>query len=103
MEEKCNVITFERFSKDRKKYGPDILGFILSPAMAFSIDEEFLDTLPNLKVVSLHSVGYDAVKDMNIFRKRGIRIGNISDATSMSTADLVIGLILNISRRITEG
>lgn len=65
------------------------------------IDEEFLDSMPNLKVVSNISVGYDnfVIKDM---KKRKIIGTNTPDTLNDTVADLALGLILSVARRIPE-
>ncbi|WP_138206852.1 2-hydroxyacid dehydrogenase [Haloimpatiens lingqiaonensis] len=65
------------------------------------IDEEFLNSMPNLKVVSNISVGYDnfVIKDM---KKRKIIGTNTPDTLNDTVADLALGLILSVARRIPE-
>ncbi len=65
------------------------------------IDEEFLDSMPNLKVVSNISVGYDnfVIKDM---KKKKIVGTNTPDILNDTVADLTFGLILSLARRIPE-
>lgn len=65
------------------------------------IDEEFLDSMPNLKVVSNISVGYDnfVIKDM---KKRKMIGTNTPDTLNDTVADLALGLILSVARRIPE-
>ncbi|WP_035290333.1 D-glycerate dehydrogenase [Clostridium sp. KNHs214] len=65
------------------------------------IDGEFLDSMPNLKVVSNISVGYDnfVIKDM---KKRKIIGTNTPDTLNDTVADLALGLILSVARRIPE-
>jgi gluconate 2-dehydrogenase len=65
------------------------------------IDREFLDSMPNLKVVSNMSVGYDnfIIKDM---KERGVLGTNTPDVLNDTVADLTFALILAVARRIPE-
>lgn len=57
------------------------------------IDKEFLETMPNLKVVSNMSVGYDnfVIKDM---KERGVLGTNTPDVLNDTVVDLTFALIL---------
>lgn len=65
------------------------------------IDREFLDSMPNLKVVSNISVGYDnfVIKDM---KERGVLGTNTPGVLNDTVADLAIALLLATARRIPE-
>lgn len=67
-----------------------------------TIDNTILDGAKRLKVISTYSVGYDHI-DVNFARKKGIKIGYTPDVLTGATADLTIGLMLDLMRRITEG
>lgn len=62
-------------------------------------DAETIDALPNLKIVSSFSVGLDKV-DLGKCRERGIRVTNTPDVLTDDVADLAIGLILAVLRRL---
>lgn len=64
----------------------------------FKITEEIIDALPNLKVISLMSVGYDNV-DIKAATKRGIGVGHTPDVLSQATADTAFLLMLATSRK----
>lgn len=65
------------------------------------IDKEFLDAMPNLKIVSNISIGYDnfMIKDM---KERGVLGTNTPDVLNDTVADLTFALILAAARRIPE-
>lgn len=67
-----------------------------------SIDAEVIDAAPDLRVISTHSVGYDHV-DVAHAASRGIRVGYTPGVLTDATADLAFGLVLDVTRRITEG
>jgi len=65
-----------------------------------TLDCELIKKLKNLKVISRCGAGIDNV-DQNAARKRGIKIFNTPDAPTLAVAELTVGLILNLLRRIT--
>jgi len=67
------------------------------------LDAEALDAAgPNLKAISLYSVGYDYA-DLNEIKKRKISFGNTPDIPSNAVADIAIGLLIAAGRRFHEG
>ncbi|WP_114969845.1 2-hydroxyacid dehydrogenase [Rhodoferax ferrireducens] len=65
------------------------------------VSRSLLAQLPNLKVVSVFGVGYDGV-DTEAARERGICVTHTPDVLSDDVADLAIGLMLSIARRIPQ-
>jgi glyoxylate reductase len=65
-------------------------------------DREILDSADKLKTISTYSVGFDHI-DINCAKKKRITIGYTPDVLTNATAELTIGLILDLLRRITEG
>ena len=66
------------------------------------IDREVIDSAGNLKAISTYSVGYDHI-DVEHARRKKIRIGYTPDVLTDATAELAITLMLDLSRRVTEG
>lgn len=67
------------------------------------IDDAFLDAAgPQLRVVANYAVGVDNV-DLEAARRRGIVVTNTPDVLTRATAELAIGLLLALFRRIAEG
>ncbi|GAU13865.1 hypothetical protein TSUD_261920 [Trifolium subterraneum] len=64
-------------------------------------DAELIDALPKLEIVSSFSVGVDKI-DLNKCKEKGIRVTNTPDVLTDDVADLAIGLILTLLRRICE-
>ncbi|KAK7294204.1 hypothetical protein RJT34_17090 [Clitoria ternatea] len=64
-------------------------------------DAELIEALPKLEIVSSFSVGVDKV-DLNKCKEKGIRVTNTPDVLTDEVADLTIGLILALLRRICE-
>lgn len=65
------------------------------------VDSELLDAAPNLRVVANAAMGIDNL-DRDELARRGIAACNTPDAFAESTADHTIGLLLALTRRITE-
>src|SRR5262245_61731404 len=61
------------------------------------LDRDFFSKVPHLKVISLHSVGYDNV-DIAAATAAGIPIGNTPGVLSEATADIAFLLILATAR-----
>jgi glyoxylate reductase len=61
-----------------------------------------LARFPKLRVVANYGAGYDLV-DVEACRRRGVVVTNTPGVTSAATADLTLGLILAVRRRIAAG
>jgi glyoxylate reductase len=70
--------------------------------VAEPVDERTLELLPNLRVVANYGAGYDLV-DVEACRRRGVVVTNTPGVTAAATADLTLGLILAVRRRIAAG
>lgn len=66
------------------------------------MDKEAIEAGSELKVIANVAVGYNNI-DVPHARSRGIIVTNTPDVLTDATADLTIGLILDITRRISEG
>jgi glyoxylate reductase len=66
------------------------------------IDQEIMDSANKLKTISTYSVGFDHI-EISYAKKKKITIGYTPDVLTNATAELTIGLILDLLRRITEG
>jgi glyoxylate reductase len=66
------------------------------------VDAELLAAATSLRAISNYAVGVDNV-DVDAATARGIPVGNTPDVLTESTADLAVGLMLAVGRRIVEG
>lgn len=66
------------------------------------VDDSFLDAAPSLRVVANVAVGYNNV-DVSACRARGVVVTNTPGVLTDATADLGMGLILMVTRRLGEG
>ena len=67
-----------------------------------TVDKDVISNGKNLKAISTFSVGFDHI-DVKFARKQGIKIGFTPEVLTNATAELTIGLILDLLRRISEG
>ena len=65
------------------------------------VDAELMDRAPNLKIISNLAVGTNNI-DVAAATARGIAVTNTPGVTTEPTADLTLGLILAVARRIVE-
>ena len=66
---------------------------------ATKVRREMIDAAKNLKVIGRAGVGLDNV-DVEYAKSKGIKVINTPGATSISVAELTIGLILAVMRKI---
>jgi glyoxylate reductase len=101
----------ERFEVDRHE------GDVLSPdelrdrvreadglicVLTDRIDASVIDAARRLKIIADVAVGYDNI-DVERARARGIVVTNTPDVLTEAVAEFTWGLILSVTRRITEG
>ena len=66
------------------------------------INKEIIDCAKNLKSISTYSVGFDHI-DTEYAKEKKIRVGYTPEVLTDATADLAFSLLLDISRRVSEG
>jgi len=67
----------------------------------FKTDKKFLKKFKNLKIVSVFGVGYDGV-DLNYCQNNKIVITNTPKVLTDDVADLALGLMITLLRKINE-
>jgi glycerate dehydrogenase len=77
----------------------DIL--IAGPESVGNISAEILTQLPNLKFISLLTIGTGWV-DLAFCSKKGISVSNIGGATAESVAEHTWAMILSLAKRVSE-
>lgn len=65
------------------------------------VDRKLLSMLPNLKIISVYGVGYDGV-DVAAAKERGIVVTHTPGVLTDDVADLAMGLMLSVGRRIPQ-
>jgi glyoxylate reductase len=67
-----------------------------------AITAEVMDAAPDLKVIANIAVGFNNI-DVPAARARGIAVTNTPDVLTEATADMTWALIMDITRRVSEG
>lgn len=65
------------------------------------IDSNLLATLPALELIAVCGVGYDGI-DVEAARERGVAVTNTPGVLDDDVADLAMGLLLSVARRIPQ-
>jgi hydroxypyruvate reductase len=80
-----------------KDVGPTVRGIATGGRLGASGD--IIDVLPKLEIIAINGVGTDAV-DLDRARARGIHVTTTPDVLTEDVADLALGLMIAVSRRI---
>ena len=72
---------------------------VISPFIYSRVNEETLDLLPDLKLVSTRSTGVDHI-DMEACSRRGVAVCNVPTYGANTVAEHTFGLILSLTRRV---
>ncbi len=78
---------------------PDFDGIIIRSAS--KVTKEVIDAANNLKVIGRAGIGLDNV-DRNAAKERGVKVVNTPTATSISVAELALGMMFSAARRIPQ-
>lgn len=70
-------------------------------AAGVDIDAEAIKAADRLEVISVYGAGYDNI-DIKAATERGIVVTNIPDVVTDATAEIAMGLMLSLMRRIAE-
>jgi len=65
------------------------------------VTEEVLKNAPNLKLISRVGIGLDGI-DFDLCKQYGVRVAYTPDAPTMAVAELCVGMILDLARKITD-
>jgi hydroxypyruvate reductase len=79
------------------KVAPSIRAIVTGGA--HGAGNEIVDALPALEIITINGIGTDAV-DLERARARSVRVTTTPDVLTDDVADLAIGLMLAVSRRI---
>ncbi|MCS7108442.1 MAG: hydroxyacid dehydrogenase [Sulfolobales archaeon] len=63
------------------------------------VDKPVMDVCPKLRIISVHGVGFDRV-DVDVASRRGILVTYTPGANAQSVAELTVGLIITVLRRL---
>lgn len=70
--------------------------------LSTNVGENVMDAAPNLKIIANYGAGFNNI-DIKAARKRDINVTNTPIASTNATADLTMGILLAVARRIPEG
>jgi len=65
------------------------------------VQADLMDKLPNLEIIASFGVGYDNI-DVAAAKVRNIRVTNTPDVLNDAVAELTIGLMISLARRIPQ-
>ena len=77
--------------------GPSVRGVATNGG--YGLPAEVLEACPKLEIVASYGVGYDAI-DIEACRARGVRVSNTPDVLNDAVAEMTIGLMIALCRRI---
>ena len=66
-----------------------------------NIDAQIINGAPSLRIIANYAVGFNNI-DVAAATRRGIPVTNTPEVLTETTADLVMGLLLSVARRIVE-
>jgi len=104
LSQSCEVIqntTRETLSREKilKRAGDAYAIMVFMPDL---VDEDFLFNCPNLKIIACALKGYDNF-DIDACTRRGVWVTIVPDLLTTPTAELAIGLLIGLTRRMLEG
>jgi lactate dehydrogenase-like 2-hydroxyacid dehydrogenase len=91
-------------AKDRAAFYAPLAGkvrAIVSSGHA-GADAAMMDALPKTEIIACFGVGYDAI-DVAAAKARKIAVTNTPDVLTEDVADLALGLLIDVARRISRG
>jgi len=103
----CESALEERYVVHRLYSAPDRDGFIdaLAPDITAiasgGVGAALMERLPRLKMISNFGVGYDSI-DIAAARARDIRVTNTPNVLNDAMAEITIGLMIALARRIPQ-
>lgn len=71
----------------------------LLPMLSNPVTATVIEAGQNLKIIANHAVGYNNI-DVEAARDAGVYVANTPDVLTESSADLTLGLILSVARKI---
>ncbi len=78
-----------------------IIGDHLGLLAVARVDKEVMDNASDLEIISNYGVGYDNI-DMSYATSRNIVVANTPNSTTQPTAELALGLMISLMRRIAD-
>ncbi len=89
----------EKLNKENSPQQKDME--IISVFVGSAVDKETISALPNLKLITTRSTGYDHI-DLNAAKGKNIKLGFVPGYGDNTVAEFAFGLILNLSRKLYQ-
>lgn len=97
----CNRSREEPFAREQiLEKGQDAVGIVAF--MPDTVDDALLAELPNLRIVACALKGYDNF-DVEACTRRGVWLSIVPDLLTVPTAELTIGLMIGLARKVLQG
>lgn len=74
---------------------------VLCSMFDFKVDKELIDRGEKLQLIANYAVGYNNI-DVKYALEKGLTVANTPDPVTAPTANLTLGLMIDVARRITE-
>lgn len=71
----------------------------LLPMLSNPVTKNVIEAGEKLKIIANHAVGYNNI-DLEAAQKTGVKVANTPDVLTESSADLAMGLLLSVARKI---
>lgn len=103
----CEEALAERFTVHKLHEAPDKDALIAGIARRTrgiaggNVDGALMDRLPSLEIIANFGVGYDTI-DTRAARERNIRVTNTPDVLNDAMAEITIGLMVALARRLPQ-
>ncbi|KRL37078.1 2-hydroxyacid dehydrogenase family protein [Liquorilactobacillus uvarum] len=75
--------------------------FLITP-LSTKVDAEVIDHAPKLKLIANFGAGFNNI-DTDYAKSKGIMVTNTPFVSTVSTAEVTVGLIISLTHRIPEG
>ncbi len=81
-----------------RAHGGEFTG--LATSARFGADRALMEAMPRLAVIANFGVGIDTI-DLEAARERGVAVSNTPDVLTDCVADLALGLVIDVARRLS--
>lgn len=96
------AVPFRRLDEaETRCYAEQLRGFDAILVRSGIFDEALLKRLETVKIIALHGAGYDQV-DADAAARMGIAMSNTPGANAVAVAELTMGLMLTLSRKLFD-
>ncbi len=102
VEKGFHLTSYDSLPKDQKELGNRIEKADLAVIANYPLKEEALSYAPSLKYICVAFTGVDHV-DIETCKKRNIAVSNCAGYSTESVAEITIGMILSLYRKLLEG